>query len=120
MALGGRGFLTEKMVKKRGRTMEDFKTPNVYTMMDKVDKDWKKNLKKDISILRELYHAQVAEAGHTTFSGLWIAGKWLPNKSLLPDLKRSWEKKENSLILNLTAMSSSIFFYYWDRFQKLK
>jgi len=119
MALGGRGFLTEKMIKKKGHTMEDFKLPSIYTMMDKVDKDWKKNSKKNISILRELYHAVVAEGGHTTYLGLWISGKWLLNKSMLADLKKSWTKEENSSILNLAAMSSLIFFYYWDKFQEL-
>jgi len=119
MALGGRGFLTEKMVKKVGHTMEDFKLPSIYTMMDKVDKDWKKKLKENTSTLRKLYHTLVAEEGHTTFLGLRIAGKRLPNKSEVADLKRSWTKEENSSILNLAAMSSSIFFHYWDRFQEL-
>ena len=119
MGLGGRKFLTEEMVQKKGDTLEDYTTPNVLTMMEKVDEDWKRVLGID-SLFKELYETQIAEGGHTTYIGLSIAGRWLPDKSLLPDLKRSWTREERSSLLNLAALSSTVFHYYWEKFYKLK
>ena len=73
MGLGGRKFLTEEMVQKKGDTLEDYTTPNVLTMMEKVDEDWKRVLGID-SLFKELYETQIAEGGHTTYIGLSIAG----------------------------------------------
>ncbi len=120
MGLGGRGFPTEEMIKKKGHKVEDYKLPNIYTMMDRVDKDWKKILKDDDPMFRTIYDEQIAEGGHTTFTGLQISGKRLPDKSLLPDLEKSWDDEDGSSLLNLTALSTIVFYYYWDRFQKLK
>jgi len=121
MGLGGRGFLTEEMVKKRGRTIEDFKIPNIYTMMELVDMDFQKLLKSKDSMFRELYDWQIAEGGHTTYIGLSIAGSWnREGTELRPDLKRSWNRFEYNSLLNLTALASQVFFIYWDKFKKLK
>lgn len=120
MGLGGRGFLTEEMVKEKGHEIEDFLLPNIYTMMDKVDEDWKKILKTDDAMLRDFYNSEIAEGGHTTFIGLSIAGKWLPDKSMLPDLKKSWAKGDNVSILNFADMGTRIFFYYWEKFKVQK
>ena len=120
MGLGGRGFLTEEMVNNKGRIMDDFKTPHIYTMMDFVDSDVKKIF--DISSLfRELYDQQIAEGGHTTYVGLSIAGRWTKDKNaLIPDINKSWDRFESASLLNLAALSSNIFFYYWDKFKKLE
>jgi len=120
MALGGRGFLTEEMVLKKGYKMKDFKIPRISKMIRIVDADLKRNLRKDVSILGDLYHQQVAESGHTTYLGLWIAGRQKADKSGVADINRSWNKEKNSNILNLGAMATILFFYYWDKFQKLK
>lgn len=120
IGLGGRGFLTDEMVKKRGRKLEDYKIPNIYTMMELVDTDFQKKLGVKDSIFRELYDWQIAEGGHTTYIGLSIAGKW--NKKgteLHPDINRSWNRFEYNSLLNLTVLASQVFFIYWDNFKKL-
>ena len=120
MALGGRGFLTEEMVLKKGHKMKDFQIPRISEMIRIVDADLKRNLKKDEFILGDLYHQQVAEGGHTTYIGLWIAGRRKVDGSGIADINRSWNREENSSILNLGAMATILFFYYWDKFQELK
>jgi len=120
IGLGGRGFVTEEMVIKKGRTIEDFTIPNIYTMMELVDKDFQKILGTKDSMFRELYDWQIAEGGHTTFIGLSMAGRW--NKAgteLFPDPKRSWDRFEYNSLLNLTALASQVFFIYWAKFRKL-
>lgn len=120
IGLGGRGFLTEEMVMKKGRSMEDFKIPNIYTMMELVDKDFQKILGIEDSMFRDLYDWQIAEGGHTTFIGLNISGKWSKEgNKLLPDTKRSWNRFEYNSLLNLTALASQVFFIYWAKFKKL-
>jgi len=118
MALGGRGFLTEEMVKKKGRTMEDFFTPRISEMMRVVDADLKRNLMMNESALGNIYHQEIAESGHTTYRGLWIAGR-RKRKSAVADVNKSWEKEENSNVLNLGVMAALIFFHYWRKFEKL-
>lgn len=119
MALGGRGFLTEEMVLKKGHTMKDFQIPRISEMIRVVDADLKRNLKKDESILGDLYHQQVAEGGHTTYIGLWIAGRRKVDGSGVADINRSWNIEESKSILNLGAMAAILFFYYWNKFQEL-
>jgi hypothetical protein len=118
MALGGRKFLTKKMVKNIGRTPDDFYLPSISTMLNKTDEDWEKSMGKSLGF-KELYDTQIAEGGHTTFMGLSISGKWLPDRSLLPKVKKSWTKDDNKAILNLTSMSSLVFFYYWNKYLKI-
>lgn len=119
MALGGRGFLTKEMVEKEGHTMKDFIVPRISEMMKYVDNNWKKELNSDISLLKELYDQQIAEGGHTTFLGLDIANRWLSDGSQLPDIKKSYDLEELSSLLNLSVLSTSVFFQYWNEFQKL-
>jgi len=119
MALGGRGFLTKEMVLKKGRQVQDFQIPRISEMMRIVDADLRRNLNKDVSILGDIYFRQVAESGHTTYLGLWIASRQKVDKSGVADINRSWNKEENSNILNLGAMAGILFFYYWDKFQEL-
>ena len=104
MALGGRGFLTEEMVLKKGHTMKDFQIPRISEMMRIVDADLKNSLKTQDSILGDMYHQQIAEGGHTTYIGLWIAGRRKRDGSGIADIKRSWNKEENSSILNLLEL----------------
>lgn len=120
MGLGGRGFLTKEMVKEKGHNMEDFTIPKISKMMRIVDTDWKKILGEDSDLFKGIYDWQIAEGGHTTYIGLNIAARWLSNKSQLPDVKKSWDKEENSSLLNLAVLSSLVFFYYWNKFQDLK
>jgi len=121
MGLGGRGFPTEEMIRNKGQNTEDYKLPNIYTMMDAVDKDFEKHLKQKGSMMRELYDEQIAEGGHTTYTGLTIATKWAPDRlSQLPDLKKSWESKDKASLVNLAAMSSTIFFFYWEKFEQFR
>jgi|GEM_PF-5402263 len=121
MALGERKFPTEEMIKKAGHKIEVFTLPNILTMIDLVDKDMKKRSKNEGAILREAYDEVVTEEGHTTFTGLMIASKWAPDgNSQLPDLKKKWKKEDKSYLLNLFAMSSLLFFFYWDQFAKLE
>jgi len=118
MALGGRKFLTKEMVEKKGHTLADFFVPNISTMLNRIDEEWKKSTGESLAF-REFYDTLIAEGGHTTFLGLNIAGKILPNGSQLPNVKKSWSKDDNSSILNFTSMSSLIFFYYWGKFIKI-
>jgi hypothetical protein len=120
MALGGRGFLTEEMVLKKGREMKDFQIPRISEMIRTVDADLKRNLKTEDSILGDMYHQQVAEGGHTTYIGLWIAGKRKVDGSGIADINRSWNREENSSILNLGVMAAILFFHYWSKFDELK
>jgi len=121
MGLGGRKFPTEEIVKKTGRKIEEYTLPNIYTMMDKVDKDMRKRSGNEGSILREIYDEQIAEGGHTTYTGLAIARKWSNDKRVqFADLKKGWVKEDKSSLLNLAAMSSLIFFIYWDKFEELR
>lgn len=120
MGLGGRGFLTKKMVEAKGQTLEDYKIPRISKMMELVDEDWRKTLGDDSSLFKEEYDKNIAEGGHTTYSGLVFAWKWLPGrKSVLPDVGKAWDTKEKSPILNLISLSSIVFFYYWRKFQEL-
>jgi len=119
MALGGRKFLTKEMIKNKGCTPDDFYLPGISAMLNKTDQDWKKSLGKNLGF-KELYDTQIAEGGHTTFMGLSISGKWMKDKSLLPNVNKSWTKDDNKSILNLTSMSTLVFFYYWDKFQELE
>lgn len=120
MALGGRGFLTEEMALKKGHKMKDFQVPRISEMIRIVDADLKRGLNKNASMLGDLYHQQVAEGGHTTYIGLWIAGRKKVDGSGIADKNRSWNRLENSSILNLGAMAAILFFYYWDKFQDIK
>lgn len=120
MGLGGRGFVTEEMVKKKNQKIEDYTLCNILTMMDTVDKDFKRQLGKDMALFRDFYDREIAEGGHTTYVGLIIAGKWLRDGSLLPDVKKSWRMLDYGSILNFIATSSIVFYYYWDKFLKLK
>lgn len=119
MRLGGRGFVTEEMAKNKEHSLDDFTLPNIITMMEKVDKDWQKKLGKDINVLSKIYKEQIAEGGHTTFIGLDIAARWLPDRSQVADIKKSWDRKEYSSVLNLLVLSTKVFFYYWDKFNEL-
>lgn len=118
MGLGGRGFLTEDMVKNKGRSLQDFTIPKISKMMRIVDEDWKKTLGDNSSLFKEFYDTYIAEAGHTTYSGLSISGKWLPNKALLPDLRKSWNREEHLPLLNYLSISTIVFFFYWEKFIK--
>ena len=120
MGLGGRGFLTKEMVEAKGQTLEDYKIPRISRMMELVDQDWRKTLGENSSLFKEEYDKNIAESGHTTYSGLVLAWKWLPGKkSVIPDVKKSWDRKEKSPLLNLISLSSIVFFYYWRKFQDL-
>jgi hypothetical protein len=120
MGLGGRGFPTPEMIANTGRNQEDYTLPNIYTMMDKVDEDFKKRAKIDGAVLRDLYDVQVAEGGHTTFTGLTIAAKWTNDRSAqIPDIRRKWDSRDKASLLNMTNLSTLIFFYYWGKFEEL-
>jgi hypothetical protein len=121
IGLGGRKFPTAEMASKSGHSIEDFTLPNIITMMDVVDKDLQKRSKMDGSVLRTVYDEVIAEGGHTTYTGLIIASKWSPDKkSQLPDLDKKWQKEDKSYLINLFAMSTLIFFVYWDKFEEIK
>lgn len=119
MGLGGRGFLKKEMVQKWGDTLEDFTIPSISKMMNIVDGDWKKTLGPDSSLFKGMYDEHIAESGHTTYTGLIIAGKWLPNRSQLPDVRKSWDRREHLPLLNLVSLSSIVFFYYWEKYLKM-
>lgn len=120
MSLGGRKYPTEEMIKKVGRQVEEYTLPNVYTMMDKVDKDMKKRSKIQGAILRDLYDEQIAEGGHTTYTGLIIAAKWTKGRNAqIPDVNKKWDSEDKKSLINLAAMSSVIFFMYWEKFEEL-
>ncbi len=120
MALGGRGFITEEMVLKKGHEMKDFRIERVSEMIRTVDADLKRNLKTEDSILGDMYHQQVAEGGHTTFIGLWIASRQKADGSGIADICRSWNRQENSNMLNLGAMAAILYFHYWGKFNEIK
>jgi hypothetical protein len=121
MGLGGRGFPTPKMIKEKGYEVDDYKLPHIYTMIDTVDKNFKEHFGENNSMMRELYDEQIAEGGHTTYIGLSIAAKWSKDGLYqLPDLKKSWESKDKASLINIFAMASLIFFYYWDKFEELE
>lgn len=120
MAMGGRGFVTEKMAKEKGRELKDFIIPRISSMIKIVDTDIQKKLGNQEPILESLYFSELAEGGHTTFIGLSIALRKLKNGFFLADLKKSWNKKDESGLLNLMAMASTIFFFYWDKFVTLQ
>lgn len=120
MGLGGRGFLNEEMVKNVGREMEEFKIPKISKMIDVVDKDLGRRFGFKEQIMHKPYGEQIAEGGHTTFIGLSICEIKNKDKSMLPDLNKSWEEEEYKSIINLMAMSSEIFFLYWKEFEELK
>ena len=124
LGLGGKKFPSTQMLDKKGLAQEDFLIPNVLTMMDKIDKDWNKIFKrsgiKPLSSFSEEYDNFIAEAGHPTYSGLQIAGKWSKDRrTLVPDISKCWEYKDEKMLFNYLALGSTIFFYYWDNFQKL-
>lgn len=120
MGLGGRGFLNKEMVEKKGKKMEDFFIPSISNMIDLVDKDLGKKMGKKQLIMREPYDEQIAEGGHTTFIGLSICEIKNHNKSILPDLNKSWDEEEYKSLINLMSLSSTIFFLYWNNFEELK
>jgi len=120
MALGGRGFVTEKMARDKGKTLKDFTLPRITKMMNAVDNEWKTKLKIDESITKDLYYSIIAEGGHTTYISLWISGRKLADGSGLADVKKSWSKKEESEILNLVIMASEIFQIYWNKFENIR
>jgi len=120
MALGGRGFVTERMARNKGKTLKDFTLPSIATMMNAIDNVLKTKLKITDSISKELYRSMVAEGGHTTYIGLFICGRMLPNGSGLADIKKSWSKWEESQILNLVVMASKIFQIFWNRFENIR
>lgn len=123
LTMGGKKYPTKEMLDKRKLSKEKYEQPNVLTMMQKVDKDWNKGFKKDglapISSFRQQYDEFIAEAGHPTYLGMQISGKWLPDGSMLSDVNRSWNENEEFTILNYTALASIIFFSYWDKFIKI-
>lgn len=120
MALGGRGFLTEDMVLRKGHEVKDFQIERIAEMIRTVDADLKRYLKTEDSILADMYHQQIAEGGHTTYIGLWISGGRKKDGSGIADVNRSWNRQENSSILNLGAMATILYFYYWEKFKGLK
>lgn len=122
LAMGGRKFPSEEMVKKKGLLREEITHPNLLTMMEKIDKEWDKLFKKQglgKSTFREEYDNFIAEAGHPTYLGMQISGRWLADGSLLPDIKRSWTLEEGKTIINYICLAGTIFFYYWVKFRKL-
>jgi hypothetical protein len=119
MGLGGRGFPTDDMIKERGQEINNYKLPHIYTMMDYVDDDFKKKLRENDAILRDLYVSQIAEGGHTTYTGLVIAAKWTKDReSQIPDVNKKWNSDDKSSLINLAAMSGLIFFSYWNKFEE--
>jgi len=122
LVMGGRKFPSEEMVEKKGLLREEITHPNLLTMMEKIDKEWDKLFKKQglgKSSFREEYDNFIAEAGHPTYLGMQISGRWLADGSLLPDIKRSWTSEEGKIIINYICLSGTIFFYYWVKFRKL-
>ncbi len=120
MALGGRGFVTVKMATSKGKKLKDFTIPSITKMMNSVDNEWKTKMKIKDSITKELYDSIIAEGGHTTYVGLWISGRKLPDGSGLADVKKSWSKWEESSILKLVVMASKILQLYWKRFLEVQ
>lgn len=119
MGLGGRGFLTEEMARKKGHTLEEFTIPSISKMMNIVDGDWKKVLGHDSSLFKQAYDEYLAEGGHTTYTGLNVSTRWLPDKSQLPDVKKSWDSREYFPLLNYLSLSTKVFFNYWEKLLKM-
>lgn len=122
LIMGGRKFPSDEMVKKKEAKKEEYTQPNVLTMMDRVDKYWNLKFKKEsfTSHFRSEYDEFIAEAGHPTYLGLQISGRWSKNKSFLtPDQNKSWNKIDEYQIENYLALAGYFLFYFYDRYLKL-
>ncbi len=117
-ALGGKKFPPDDLVQAEGRTREDFLQTNLLTWMRKMDKDFDKVVGKGkkLSKFKEVYDDFIAEAGHSTFLGLYICEEKLADGSVIPIIDRTYQTNDDLTTLNHTSLASHYLFHYWKRF----
>lgn len=118
-ALGGKGFVTEEMVKRVGTTKEALTQVNLITWMQKVDKDFDREIGKGVSFseLEKIYNEFIAEGGHSIFLGLDLCEEKQADGSLRINPKKTAHFNDDKMTYNHLALMDNYFFFYWNKYQ---
>lgn len=117
-ALGGKNYPSDEMLQNKGLKREEFQQTNLLTWMEKMDKDFNRNVGKGkkISEFEKLYNEFIAEAGHSTFLGLSLCEEKQNDGSIIPLVDKTYQYNDDAMTLNHFSLCNIYFFYYWDRF----
>jgi hypothetical protein len=117
-ALGGKKWPSNEILQKKGMKREDFQQTNLLTWMQKMDKDFDRNVGsgKKMSEFGKVYDEFIAESGHSSFLGLSICEQKQDDGSIIPALDKTYQINDDAMTLNYLSISNLYFFYYWNKF----